>query len=529
MKKTEINLIAEITTVYIPEKTFPDGEPVIAEMAIAFENGPIGTVQLPPNKIEVREIRKQEPRLPANTPETFADELRAQLSEGLASGRIRKGLYLKKSGCHQLPDGGLVYTFGPKLLGTCKYPYLLENDTGVVPRTLDVQPGAMERLGRSLLCAKPQALIAGAYTLVTHIRSWVRSTTPSWQAVLNIVGGQGLGKTYLARILTDWYQDEDGDCPLFLEAGGSMAAIRDEMNNARDLPLVVDDLCKSASRTTERERKELGAKLVREGANAAPIIKKRPGGHTEKLKCAAGVILTAEFALENASDITRCIFVPINSPLDLPKSLTSQTVGDAVAAFLNWFPANQAWMRDELKKQLTKEYPSELHQRVKNNFTILRFGFQAFLRAAMDEGMPEEISSHLMKHFDNAAVESIDFQQGLLRKLDAQNKKANLPYLIIDGFYNDGFDLAKKPDKLPKHEGVIWKRDLCLRPEALERFVRMQDGYQNYTLSKISQELKDIGALVLQEEGTAQVKLRKDLPRVYRLRLDVLRSEAEQF
>ena len=54
MKKTEINVIAEITTVYIPEKTFPDGEPVIAEMAIAFENGPIGTVQLPPNKIEVR-------------------------------------------------------------------------------------------------------------------------------------------------------------------------------------------------------------------------------------------------------------------------------------------------------------------------------------------------------------------------------------------------------------------------------------------------------------------------------------------
>lgn len=59
--------------------------------------------------------------------------------------------------------------------------------------------------------------------------------------------------------------------------------------------------------------------------------------------------------------------------------------------------------------------------------------------------------------------------------------------------------------------------------------MRTQKGYQNYTISKVIQELKDIGALVVQEEGTAQVKIKKGVPRVYRIRINVLESEAKEF
>ena len=57
----------------------------------------------------------------------------------------------------------------------------------------------------------------------------------------------------------------------------------------------------------------------------------------------------------------------------------------------------------------------------------------------------------------------------------------------------------------------------------------MQDGYACYNIFKIIQDLKDIGALVLQEEGTAQVRLKKGTPRVYRIRLDVLEDGAKEF
>lgn len=68
-----------------------------------------------------------------------------------------------------------------------------------------------------------------------------------------------------------------------------------------------------------------------------------------------------------------------------------------------------------------------------------------------------------------------------------------------------------------------------MRRDPLERYIRAQDGYGSYKISKIVQELKDIGALVLQEEGTAQVRLKKETPRVYRIRVDVLEDAAEEF
>ena len=71
--------------------------------------------------------------------------------------------------------------------------------------------------------------------------------------------------------------------------------------------------------------------------------------------------------------------------------------------------------------------------------------------------------------------------------------------------------------------------DLCLRRAALERAVRLQNGYQDYTISKIVRELKDMGALVIQEENTAQVRLKKGTPRVYRIRLEVLEECEEYF
>ena len=72
---------------------------------------------------------------------------------------------------------------------------------------------------------------------------------------------------------------------------------------------------------------------------------------------------------------------------------------------------------------------------------------------------------------------------------------------------------------------------MCLRSASLQSFVRRHNGYQNYNLSKIINELMDYGALCIQEEGTKQVKLSKDsnVPRVYRIKLDVLKNHEERY
>ena len=64
-------------------------------------------------------------------------------------------------------------------------------------------------------------------------------------------------------------------------------------------------------------------------------------------------------------------------------------------------------------------------------------------------------------------------------------------------------------------------------------FVRKQPGYQNYTIRRIVQELSDIDALVVQgDEYTVSLGKKgnkKKAPRVYRLRISVLKETAELF
>jgi hypothetical protein len=372
-------------------------------------------------------------------------------------------------------------------------------------------------------------LLAIVFLIVTLVRSWVKQTRADYQAILYIVGGQGFGKTTLAHLLTDWHKDADGDADLFFEAGSTIAAIREQMAQARDLPLVVDDLCKSSSKTTERQRKELGAQLVREGANSAPIIKKLPGGRMSKQKCSASIVLTAEFELENASDITRCIFVNIDQPLDLPAELTSGLVESAAETCIKWFLNHQQESKAELEARLKCEIPKNTNKRIANNLLVIGFGFLILKKAADTAGTSEEMLQSLSELFTKSLTDSLSYTNNILIALDSHRKQGNVAAVLLEGLHQCAFSLTKKVEKLNKHEGVIWKGDLCIKKEPLERFIRIQNRYQNYTISKIVQELKDIGALVLQEEGTAQVKIKKGLPRVYRIRIGILESEAKEF
>ena len=89
------------------------------------------------------------------------------------------------------------------------------------------------------------------------------------------------------------------------------------------------------------------------------------------------------------------------------------------------------------------------------------------------------------------------------------------------------FQLGYK--KLYKHDGIVWNDDLCLRRDALISFVHQQSGYQDWSANKITRALKDLNALVLQEDGVSTVHLTADSPRVYRIRVSVLKDTAEEY
>lgn len=225
------------------------------------------------------------------TRSTFDEALIADLTNGLASGRIHRGYYFDRAGAHTLPDGSTCFIRGSELLGSCGRPYF------IAPKISNMRlRGNREPLSQFLSflgCSPVQVLLVFAYVLLSSIRSLLIGNGIDLQAVLYIVGGQGLGKTTLATRLAGIYEKEGVPVGI-VQAGSTQAAVNTLMAGLRDQPLIVDDLCLSASKDTARKRVDLASKLIRQGTGSIPIIKK-VGSATVELPCEASLILTAEF------------------------------------------------------------------------------------------------------------------------------------------------------------------------------------------------------------------------------------------
>lgn len=523
----ELSVYAEISRIY-KDPAADSSVPPLVQVDFLFENGRQAQALLPSDQLTGRSLTQAVPRL-RGLPNlrSLIRELNTQFSDIMET-TGPDGLLLPHTGLHRLPDGQSLYVLGDQLIGSIPSPVYLHPP--VAYRTI-IAPvrHPLATLFSKLCFASPVILLTVIFLFTTLLRSRIRETRLSWQAVLNIVGKQGLGKTTLARLLTDWICDSQGNPTMLYSAGSTPSAIHNAMVNARDLPLVIDDLCLSASPRLQQKYRDSGAQFVREGTNASRIAKKS-GNQTVMFSCNAGVILTAEFVLENASDITRCIFAPLDRIPHIPDSLTPEQIGAGCYALIRWFLTHETEVDEAFREAASKEKPDHTHARILSNFTILYTVGSLALRAACEDGLSETQAAMIRNRWYAAYRQSYQYQQKLLDDLDRHRKKGNLAAVLLECYQDpEVFHLAKSVKKIDKHDGIIWKGDLCLRRSALERAVRLQDGYHDYTINQIVRELRDIGALVIQEEGTAQVHIKKNVPRMYRILLSVLDDCAQSF
>ena len=463
----------------------------------------------------------------------FDDELMAKLERELAAGKIQRGYYLEHSGMIDFPDGMVQFLAGTELIPNhCGRKYLpaAHLDTA---RLAGNGTSSLLEMEAALIEAPAQALLTLAYVLLTSVRSMVIDQGIDFQAVLYILGGQGLGKTTLAKRTAGLYQTEEGYVSGLVQAGSTMAGIRDMLVRFRDRPVIVDDLCLSAGKDTERRRREVGATLVREGSGNTPIIKKFGSGAAES-HCHAGVILTAEFPLSNMSDLTRCILVPVHEKLELAPSWIPTLIGDILRTFFAWLSTHYVEARNALMDSFHNEWKPKLEARVRTNFICLRWAFKMLLQCLADIGMGPQYREGLERNMRVAVKQSLNEYTSLREGQMDQVPKGNLAYIIIRGYKKKELRLTKNIEKLQKRDGIIWEDDLCIRPPYLLSFVRRQSGYHQYTRNQLTQELMDLGVLVIQEDRGYTVHLAKpkdgvSIPRVYRLRLNVLEKAARKF
>ena len=495
-----------------------DGYPAAVTIRLSFEGGLHREADFRIEDLDARHIAKAVPEFFADSPKRVNRLIHDLVSRAMrdTSGKVERGLLVETNGLHRSADGHVFFVIGQTVIGDVGRPYMIDKSVQSIRTDIVPSSDALLRLVELLAVAPPAYVLALVFLMVIFLRSTALACGLTLQAVGYIIGQYGRGKSYLAKLLTGWIiSAQSGRQGLIVEAISSQAGTRDEMARYRDLPLVSDDVCRSESPRVEAKRIELISNFIRQAANESRIIKKAPGGQTVELNCQSGAFVTSEIPLENPSDVTRCLWIPLDKQANTPPELDSMLVGAAIAYCIEWVCGHYARVCEMLRSLPTNRWETISTTRAQNNFRLVDGVFQILLTILRELDCPLKTREHLQQQFNKAVKASIKAQETAL----ARFHKPPIIDILREAVDRDMFDMAKKPEKLWKHESIIWHGDLCIRKDPLERFIRAQLGYEGYTLKRILQDLKDAGVLVIQEEGTYQVHITHDAPRTYRIRL----------
>lgn len=527
MKVDGCNANIEVLRAYYEPTAALTAPPTLVEILVQI-NDWRSTLMLPTHQLNASGIQKKCTYLKfrgSKAKVAFDEALLDILSSGISRKAFEYGYYFKQTGATILPAGNLCFLRGAELIGSYSRPYALPPE--VDDMQLCGQGDSPSRIVAQLLTAPSPVLLVFAYVILTSIRSLLIDSGIGLQAVLYIVGNQGLGKTTLATRIAGIYE-KSGKPFGVVQAGSSLAAVNLYMVSMRDQPVIVDDLCLSVGKETARKRVELASQLIRQGTGAIPIMKQR-GRSTIEFPCEAGLILTAEFSLSNLSDLTRCIIVPIKKALSISDDLTPDLVGDAVRHYSSWLTIHAEQEITRFHKIIDSRECPDMDKRMSTNYACLEAAFQSFVCSLSDLNFSADVGSVILNKMDSAIKEAQQEQQKMITQIQETVPVGNLAFCILNSKKNHAFDLTDKIKNLHKHGGIVWEKDLCLRPDELTRVVCAQPGYHEFTQNQITRSLKNMGALVIQEDNAATVHLQKGTPRVYRIRLNVLEEAAESY
>lgn len=224
-KNNAPSVYAEISRIYhdpAPNSLVPP----LAKIDFLFDNGSMATAFLPPRPADDHPgLKKAVPRLrglPDIRP--LVRELNTQFAD-IMDGTVSNfetfsGLLLPRTGLQRLPDGHSLYVLGDQLIGPITTPVLPRPPVSYHMMLSPIQHPLAALFSELVYCSSA-VVVPIIFLFTTLLRSWINEITPSWQAVLAITGGQGLGKTTLARKITDWICDSQNKPALLYSAGST--------------------------------------------------------------------------------------------------------------------------------------------------------------------------------------------------------------------------------------------------------------------------------------------------------------------
>lgn len=454
---------------------------------------------------------------------------------GLVADRIREsdtGLAFSQTGFHHL-ENRTVFVAGNRLIGGEDLDVIFAPEISNFHLTEAVLPPReiSEELLNRLQANNPEiAVPVFSFGILTALQSLMLECGIPLTSVLYLNGQSGLGKTETVKKFFALYDFTKSKLPaLITEAGSTMAGFRENLRSARDLQVVLDDLCLSSAKYSQRKRLEIGAQVIREASNKG-AMRIKAGDHGTESSTEAGVAITAEFNMRSISDVTRCIIVTLERPMDGGKSDDRTIAAGALDAFLTWFIPRYQQEKEHLEQRYNSLQTKGRLDRLKTGLFYLYWAFDCFMRFVRDTGAMTASTYNQVDQFWKGILQQIEHRQRqLIACIDAKIPKFSIQELLWAGIQNHAIPLVNKPKKLDSFHGLIKGNDFFLPPLLLDEFLSNQDGYQSITRTAISRELKAAGILVLHKNDHANtVKSKKGGPRVLHIRLDLLRKNVER-
>ena len=564
----------------------PQDIPAYLGIELILEDGSMRRLTLPMTSNLARRIVAEEPRavlLKTGYAPLIQKYIVDQLSKAGRPGECQRGLYLPGNGTYRLADDQHITVWNGRVAGSSEFkvPYVIKPNSNY--QIVNRIENPVQTLVNALLGNDAALVLPVAYALLVSRRdvlsgdtalSFCQDAHVAAQARtagrgahdgtgldegLYITGVQSSGKTTLARRIFGYTEriGTPGKPALMLEAVSTEASVRDTLSENPGCVVIIDDLAKSSTRSIEAHRRKLGGAMLRLAANEGDSTKKNSSGKTDHHDCAAGIALTAEFVLDGVSELTRSIFVYLDKQLNLSEDVRPALIGAILEDFADWFADNYEHAiellhkiadspdilknlrvdgADEFTELLTRE------RRIQDNLALLQWAFVGMvemIKARME--LPSSDEHALNEKFWEAVHRSVRKQVTEFRMIQSKFKEGNIAFLLCEAIDSDEFDLCRKKTNLFKRNGIIWKekkgviKQVGIKQTALVQFIRNQNGYQNYSSRKITDYMKDIGCLTINEDKSNTVHIgklkdgKRPLPRVLLIDVQTLRDNAEKY
>ena len=411
-------------------------------------------------------------------------------------------LNFRQHGLCRLPNGYWLYVAGDTVLGIppgIDYVIAPEVKLAHLARDPELSPvAATIELCKRLEASRNILFPVWGFTIVGSLRSVLSGADMTTFPSLGIIGGQNLGKTTVAQRYMLLYEESQKPGSFWgqFDANSTSAAIITQVSNLRDQIILVDDLAKSGSSAEQRKRQDLLASTLRFAANDTGRAKMNEKKQTEQQICKVGIAFTGEFMLQNPSDITRSVLVPIDCQMKDGRPEERTVAATVFYAFIQWLLPQLDQRLEELH-QLLANVQTDNNPRMRKNLLLILWALELFFQFAEEAGA----TNHLYHQKVLAAVKQVlnrilDQQAHLCKRLTSDPPKGNLSWYILHGYDNKLFPVVTDQKGIQIKDCCLLKKGaLYLCPSMLLQYFREHTPYHLSSDKEMNKQLKQEGVL----------------------------------